>query len=182
MPYQHSIGLPTPIDQESFLVNRNNLIALFTFGVVLLALGVLWFIDRDERLIRKRLNDLEETVSMTKFSPIGTAKAAKALDTYFTDPVTIHTNYDEIDGNHTREELRSLFLQGRAASTSIHLHFDTPEFISCKNKQAQLRTHTILTIHFKDAESGQEKRNLIINLEKFSGKWLIRQITDPTYN
>ena len=182
MPYQHSIGLPTPIDEESFLVNRNNLIALFTFGVVLLALGVLWFIDRDERLIRKRLNDLEETVSMTKFSPIGTAKAAKALDTYFTDPVTIHTNYDEIDGNHTREELRSLFLQGRAASTSIHLHFDTPEFISCKNKQAQLRTHTILTIHFKDAESGQEKRNLIINLEKFSGKWLIRQITDPTYN
>jgi len=182
VPYQHSIGLPTPIDQESFLVNRNNLIALFTFGVVLLALGVLWFIDRDERLIRKRLNDLEETVSMTKFSPIGTAKAAKALDTYFTDPVTIHTNYDEIDGNHTREELRSLFLQGRAASTSIHLHFDTPEFISCKNKQAQLRTHTILTIHFKDAESGQEKRTLIINLEKFSGKWLIRQITDPTYN
>ncbi len=163
-------------------MNRNNLIALFTFGVVLLALGVLWFIDRDERLIRKRLDDLAETVSMTKFSPIGTARAAKAFDTYFTDPVTIHTNKDEIDGNHTHEELRSLFLQGRAASTSIHLHFDTPEFISCKNKQAQLRTHTILTIHFKGAESGQEQSNLIINFKKFSGKWLICKITDPTYN
>jgi hypothetical protein len=163
-------------------VNRNNLIALFTFGVVMLALGLLWFIDRDERLIRKRLDDLAENVSMTKSTPIGTAKAAKAFDTFFTDPVTIHTNYDEIDGNHTREELRNLFLLGRTASTSIHLHFDTPEFISCKNRQAQLRTHAILTIHVKDAESGQEQRNLIINLEKFSGKWLIRKITDSSYN
>jgi len=162
-------------------VNRNHLIALLTLVIVLLALGILWFIDRDERLIGKRLDELAETVTMKKFTPIGTAKAAKAFDTFFSDPVTIKTNYDEIDGNHTREELRSLFLHGRTVSTSIHLHFDTPEFITCKNKMAKLRTHAILTIDFKDAESGQEQRNLIINFKKLSGKWMIYKISDSTY-
>lgn len=158
----------------------NRLIALLTAGIVLLALAILWFVGRDERIIRKRLNELAEVVSMETYNPMKAVAATRKFSGFFTDPVLLETDYEDIDGTRTNEAFQSLFLQGMASAHSIHLDFSVPEFLHCKAGKARIRTDASLAVDFKRAENVHEQRHLHFNWVKDSGKWRIQQIQLPS--
>ena len=157
----------------------NRLIPLFILGAVLVAFFVLWLIGRDERIIRNRLFELAEVVSMEGSTTLETIKVARQFVTFFNYPLNLETDYEDIDGTHSEEEMQAMIVHGRSSAHSIHLHFSPPKFLFCEQGKARLYTEASLTVDFKGSESFFEKRLLHFDWAKESGKWRISQVQIP---
>jgi len=157
-----------------------NRIILAVSTILVLVVGIPWFLGMDERRIRKRLQELADTVSMESNSGLATTRAAAAFPGFFTPNVILDTGNEEIDGSHTRDEILSLYMQGRASYNRIVLHFEEPVFIYSRKGKARLTTVATLTLDPKGEASSRDRRNLTLSWEKQDGKWLLSKARSRT--
>lgn len=157
---------------------RKKILSALTAVIVIAAAawGYFYYRNRDERLLRALVSELETMVSKRP----GKSNALSLLDAatperVFAPKVKIISDQPKIERDFTLKDLSQMMVTMKKSCNSAELVLETEKF-SVHDDNAVIIANGMLSVNSSRGDSFREVRDVTLECQKLDGKWKIASV------